>query len=246
VLALPWVGYQKFYDPPGNRLLKWHLGGQVEKDSRGLFETIRDGYAAQTWQEIRDTKLRNFAAVFAGDWTRLADVSAAHAEQRRSDEFFFTGRSLGWWSLGFLALPLIFLRRATRELIRPVLRLHGAFVAWIAASLVVWCLLMFGRDPAVLILGSYATILGAFVLLSAWCEFVARRAMVIFAAVQVASFATTWTVANSAIDGPLSKPALGVALAAIAAIVALLATTAAKDPLEQPQPKHRGTFAAQR
>ena len=38
----PWIAYQKIYDPPANRLFKWHLAGQSERDPRGTWETIRD------------------------------------------------------------------------------------------------------------------------------------------------------------------------------------------------------------
>ena len=38
VLYLPWVGYQKFYDPPGDRLLKFHLAGVEHVDPRPFSE----------------------------------------------------------------------------------------------------------------------------------------------------------------------------------------------------------------
>ena len=45
-LLLPWQLYQKFYDPPGNRLLKWHLAGVIPVDERGLLQTLRDSYSS--------------------------------------------------------------------------------------------------------------------------------------------------------------------------------------------------------
>ena len=35
VLMAPWSAYQKYADPPGNRLIKWHLAGVTEIDDRG-------------------------------------------------------------------------------------------------------------------------------------------------------------------------------------------------------------------
>lgn len=45
-LLTPWSAYQRFADPPGDRLLKWQLGGSLEIDERGALGTIIDGYRA--------------------------------------------------------------------------------------------------------------------------------------------------------------------------------------------------------
>ncbi|HEX2096188.1 MAG TPA: hypothetical protein VHF50_02330 [Solirubrobacterales bacterium] len=42
----PWTVYQRFVDPPGDRLLKWQLGGSLAIDDRGALEAIVDGYEA--------------------------------------------------------------------------------------------------------------------------------------------------------------------------------------------------------
>ena len=44
VMMGSWSAYQKYDDPPGNRLIKWHLGGVTEIDDRGSLETIVDSY----------------------------------------------------------------------------------------------------------------------------------------------------------------------------------------------------------
>ena len=50
-LYLPWSAYQSFVDPPGNRLLKWHLADVVPVDSRSTLQTLRDSYSSLTWQD---------------------------------------------------------------------------------------------------------------------------------------------------------------------------------------------------
>ena len=40
----PWLAYQRFYDPPGDRLLKLHLGGQETIDSRSTLDTVVASY----------------------------------------------------------------------------------------------------------------------------------------------------------------------------------------------------------
>jgi hypothetical protein len=44
VLAVPWLAYQRFYEPPGDRLLKWHLAGSMVIDSRSFLKTVRNSY----------------------------------------------------------------------------------------------------------------------------------------------------------------------------------------------------------
>jgi hypothetical protein len=40
----PWLAYQHFVAPPGNRLMKWHLAGQIPIDRRGFGATMVDAY----------------------------------------------------------------------------------------------------------------------------------------------------------------------------------------------------------
>src|SRR5262249_52114064 len=98
------------------------------------------------------------------------------------------------------------------------LRVHAAFAWWTMATLAIWCLMMFGRDPAVIILGSYAPMLALFALLAAWCSLAGSWVLAAVAVLQAASFVTTWAVANQAIASPLDQRALGLALAATIAL----------------------------
>ncbi len=45
LFAAPWMAYQKFYDPPGNRLLKLHLAGVGGIDSRSTWQALKDAYS---------------------------------------------------------------------------------------------------------------------------------------------------------------------------------------------------------
>jgi hypothetical protein len=40
----PWLAYQRYVSPPGNRLMKWHLAGQIPIDSRNFTSTLVDAY----------------------------------------------------------------------------------------------------------------------------------------------------------------------------------------------------------
>ena len=67
LLTIPWSGYQHYVDPPGNRLLKWHLAGVVGIDPRGVGETLRDSYSQlKPCLQLVD-KLGNLQALFVED-----------------------------------------------------------------------------------------------------------------------------------------------------------------------------------
>ena len=89
--------------------------------------------------------------------------------------------------LGAIALPLALLRR------RPAVPWveHRCLAAWVVATTLVWCLLMFLPEAALIHQGSYAALLGAFVLLAAWSELAGSWTLAVVAAVQLAAFVTT-------------------------------------------------------
>ncbi|HEV2726912.1 MAG TPA: hypothetical protein VGV34_01385 [Solirubrobacterales bacterium] len=67
VLMAPWSAYQKYGDPPGNRLLKWTLAGVVDpKDDRGTFEAISDTYGEAGFERALHWKGQNFVMMVGG------------------------------------------------------------------------------------------------------------------------------------------------------------------------------------
>jgi len=61
-LYLPWMLFQTLIDPPGNRLLKWHLAGVQEVDGRNFLTALRDSYGALSWHDYLQGKLLNIKA----------------------------------------------------------------------------------------------------------------------------------------------------------------------------------------
>ena len=217
LFTAPWLAYQKFYDPPGNRLLKWHLGGQIDKDSRGTWETIRDGYRALPAEEIVARRVNNLRYQIGGDWSAWRDFAREHAPFRRSEEFFRTGRALTWWLLGALALPLALLRPRHGAPWRE----HRRLAAWVGGTTLLWCLLMFLPEAAIIHQGSYAALLGAFVLLAAWCELAGSWTLAVLGAVQLAAFAATWLPPTPVLRDPLNPVAAGLMVSTLVAAVIL-------------------------
>jgi hypothetical protein len=216
--AAPWLAYQKYYDPPGDRLLKWHLGGVIAKDNRGAWQTIRESYNAITWREIASHKMSNVQRQIEGTWNWWRDFSPGGAEGRRNDEFFSTGRAFTWSLLGVFALPFAI----ARGRLRTAWRTHAALTSWTLATLLLWCIAMFSGGQAVIHHGSYAMMIGLFVLLSAWLEMTAPWLIFPVAALHAISFATTWAVPNTVINGSLNWSAVALALGALVGLVRLV------------------------
>jgi hypothetical protein len=196
-LMLPWMAYQKFYDPPGNMLLKLHLAGQDRQDERGLTQTLRDNYSKLGAAEAWANKVSNFHAQVFGRWSFLLDVSAATKVDRRNQEFFHAGRGLTWWPL--LALLAVVVTR--RRMFSPARDL-GVLAGWLALTVVVWCLLLFGKYQAVIHHGSYALMMGWFVLFSLLLDRSGRGWLPVIGLLQAVTFATTWAVSNPVVNGP--------------------------------------------
>ena len=67
-LMLPWAAYQHYANPPGNRLLKYQLGGDTGLDSKGTLESIVDGYREAGWEGALQNKEENFGEMIG--WPR--------------------------------------------------------------------------------------------------------------------------------------------------------------------------------
>ncbi len=162
VLALPWTAYQRFYDPPGNRLIKWHLAGVIDIDSRGALEALRDGYRQAGLAGSLHNKWSNLRMQFGGNWSRLAHpFSPANRANIRFDEFYCTIFSLSFW---IFAAPIPLIQMARRSTPSPEAR---RACAWLMLGLAAWLALMFRPESASIHQGTMVTQLLGFALL-AW------------------------------------------------------------------------------
>jgi hypothetical protein len=166
VVMAPWSAYQKYGDPPGNRLLKWQIGGVVELDSRGTREAIEDSYREAGIGGTIHNKAENFVVV-AGGGPFVDDVShavtdighgdwATAVQEIRWGLFYYFLPSLGLLLLGPIAM-LVGRRRRRRGDAPAEWKLARESLIVLAVGLVFWCLLMFGNGAsrAVVHQGSY-------------------------------------------------------------------------------------------
>ena len=57
---VPWFFYQKFVNPPGNRLIKWHLAGREPVNRLGVAEAITGAYRSMSLRDWLDTRKNHF------------------------------------------------------------------------------------------------------------------------------------------------------------------------------------------
>jgi hypothetical protein len=226
-LMLPWSAYQRFYDPPGNRLVKWHLAGQIPIDGRGTLQTLRESYRALSWDQIVAIRKENFRIQFLGDFSDLFHYSAHTTRDRSAAEFFYTARALTWWPAGLVLLPVALLRRSGRRHLRDHRSATLRLGAWTVATLVAWCLLMFLPGQAIVHQGSFGAMIAGFVFLSAGMEAAGAWTLYLLIALQSVTLATTWLGPTSVVHGRIDLLAGTIALAAIAWFLHL---SALRDP----------------
>jgi hypothetical protein len=228
LLMLPWSAYQKFYDPPGDRLLKWHLAGVIDRDSRSFGETFIDAYTKPPFSQIVGNKIANVRTLFGvSPWEDLRQARIHGTSQWESlvhwyklVTFYYFFQMLGVLNLGFLAF--LFARVFSAKLkgsslITATQRLFVlAFV-----SLGVWCLLIYIPCSNVIHAGSYGTVLLLFAALSVSLMSVARRLTYVLLGIQALFLFPLFALTDAFTKSPAGTIVAGGADPGMACLAAL-------------------------
>lgn len=192
-LMLPWLAYQRYYDPPGNRLVKWHLAGSIPIDDRSFSQTLRDSYvAAGIGGSLRNKAANAKTLVVENEAERYG---GALEEREGLEQLFVSWRvwqlhqlaaALGVLNVGWIVPLAALLRR--RKL--PTAQRLTLVVA--LAGLAVWILLMFGPGTTTIHQGPYAMFLLLFTLLSLWVVSLPLPWAILIVALHIACFLVVW------------------------------------------------------
>jgi hypothetical protein len=181
VLVLPWMAYQHYGDPPGNRVVKWSLAGVTKIDGRSTGEEIVHAYREAGVGGALHNKLENFLTMAGGGpdtrvspTTEWIHFGSAFTDTANAVRYVGEGRfgtaiseiresrfSHLLWSFGVLLLgfPVILIGRL-RGVRREGNDWRFARLCFFVFGLgaVLWGLLVFGNVPsrAVVIEGSLA------------------------------------------------------------------------------------------
>jgi hypothetical protein len=152
VLVLPWILYQKLYDPPGDKLVKMHLAGDAES-SHGLLQTISEGYRRLPSTTIIHNKLENLRVLFL----RRGGYDSGILDGFLASNFFCVFQSLGILNIGFILLGYRWLRSKGQA--SPALAAANRILAVALTATLLWCGLMFGAGEAIIHQGSPLTMM---------------------------------------------------------------------------------------
>ena len=230
VLA-PWAAYQRYADPPGDRLLKWQLGGSLAIDDRGALETIVDGYQEAGFGGALQNKWENAREIAGVEETERAinlardELSADNPGQAaaalRVPRFYGLLPLLG---IFLLALPAMVVVRARGRPAGPEWDFALAALGLSATATVLWALLMFGNTdaPAMVHVGTLAVPLLAICGCVAGAYACWPRFAIGLVAVNAAAVLVLYTPALSPLPGtaysPLAALLAAAGLAGFAAI----------------------------
>ncbi|HEU4739159.1 MAG TPA: hypothetical protein VFS54_08780 [Solirubrobacterales bacterium] len=219
----PWSAYQKYHDPPGNRLVKYMLAGVPEIDDRGTLETIADSYDEAGVGGTLHNKGQNFVTMFGGEpMVDTFEIARDRFDEGNWEEGLEAIRTVLFFdlfpSLGLLLLAPLAMIAAHRRRRERAEEWNFALICFaiLAVGAIAWGLLLFGNAAGrtVMHAGSFALPIFGF------CACVAglRASFPRFA---------TWYVAISAalmlaIYTPATKPLPGTAYSATAIVLAIL------------------------
>ncbi|MBV9302305.1 MAG: hypothetical protein JOY62_18110 [Acidobacteriaceae bacterium] len=166
IFVAPWIAYQKFYDPPGNRLLKMHLAGAFDIDPRSTLQALKDSYTKWDLGTYVRFKLENLRTLIGPKPMNTAILTSAHfiaehrpdrqfAEQSRVIQREYIWNAVGILNVGWLGLVVLLFRK-NRD---TCYRYFGLIAASAVLDLVLWSIVMFGPAQTFTTHSSYADII---------------------------------------------------------------------------------------
>jgi hypothetical protein len=161
LFLIPWMAYQKYYDPPGNMIPKFHLAGVMTVDDRSTLQAIKDAYGSVTAGEY-----------FRGRWENLKEQGLVLGK-------FHAKGSVEWvqWqqyfhhlpALDFLVAGLIAFLASRRARARHAAAFDLTPLTWYTfVAILIWLWLLFLPNTAWVHHGSFATASLLFFCAAAW------------------------------------------------------------------------------
>lgn len=190
IIMIPWVSYQKYYEPPGNRLVKWHIAGVIAIDSRSAWETIVDSYKNLSWNDFIKNRKANVGALWKGHF--FSPIGLANG-QKQNIEFRYLINALGVLNVGWFVWLFIYFRsiigiRRQPQYIRTLkLIFHVSLTA-----VFIWVMLMYIPGSTIIHQGSYATMILIFCFLAIIVSSFPRFLLIFIIVLHITDFFCTW------------------------------------------------------
>jgi hypothetical protein len=166
---LPWVLYQRLYDPPGTRLLSWHLANVFYPQDNDVLGQISDAYSTAGWDTTITNKWANLTYPFSGRPWEGISAGGVDIHVRRATEFFTISNAVGvGWVAALAVLVTVVLAAVRRRVPDPFAVRVLVMMAFGLVSIVLWALALFGPATTYVHHGSHVFILIALAAPLAW------------------------------------------------------------------------------
>ena len=210
VFLLPWVAYQKFYDPPGNRLIKMHLGGATQFDDRSILQTIIDSYSLLKWDDYKRNKKLNIQMLWKDPlleiltgknkdymfWGSIFSDKAFKDKLKfiRSKESRHVLISPGILNLGWILYIAVLIKNLfTDDEFKEVLPVKRIFFV-VGTAILLWEMLIFTPGKTPIHHGSYANMILLFSALAIIISTLSNRFLIPFMVIHFSWFCLIWII----------------------------------------------------
>ena len=230
LLQIPWSLWQKLGDPPGNRLIKWHIAGCSSIDNRSAKDTILDSYKNIDWNALLENKITNTIALFLpngyqhGCQNERLPISPWFCLQNSTlsinSDYFGVFPALSWALPGWLALAFLCLYEShAQRRFHEILYRFLPCLLWFIATIFVWVLLMFIPDSTVNHQGPMNLALVGLLFTGASLGAISFRVWMLATAIQAGGI--IWVYYINIYSGYKSLPSLFLILLVISVIIYL-------------------------
>ncbi|WP_256775325.1 MULTISPECIES: hypothetical protein [unclassified Stenotrophomonas] len=192
---LPWIAYQRFIDPPGDRLIKWHFAGKVPPGTESALHALVDAYSHLTPSQWLHARLQDIMIITRGALSAPVDALSVMVNNSASATASFIEVSFfhlfySMWFASPLLLPpclaVLYWRSRARGVRDPALTELLKILATVLLVLVFWMVAMFDAGATSIHQGAYA---GGLLMQAAILVALARTSKVLFYVVGLASIA---------------------------------------------------------
>lgn len=201
LLLIPWSCYQKFYEPPADRLAKWHIAGVIEPDSRSFSQALWDSYSHLSLGQIVSNKWENLkllaeTSANSNDLTSILAIKQESPVEKRLKDFTHVFRALGVLNISWLLILMALLPKSRKmaenlKMVKPILAVS-------LLSLLVWVLVSFGPATTSIHQGSYTTMILLFVgLAGVLTSHLPIWICYILLSAQILAFIVNWLITTS-------------------------------------------------
>ncbi|WP_228739790.1 hypothetical protein [Xanthomonas euvesicatoria] len=230
---LPWVGYQRLIDPPGDRLLKWHFAGQVPVTQDSFLHVLRAAYADLGFGQWLAGRAYNLNSLMHGSFGFFGDALALFRSYSPAaittvvDNSFFYGAYSLWFASPLWLLPCIAYALAKHRNLRLV-RFPSDLALATAFSFLLWILVIYEPGQTIIHQGAYFSFLMSMLVVLIMLAQCLPPALYAVVALNVAVAALAYAF-DRPFDGASSAIYIGATLALTGGLLASCSLASAED-----------------